>query len=470
MFTVKFLGRNEELSMLEREYSNNHSFVVIYGRRRIGKTTLIKEFIKDKKALYFLADIESERQNMNKLTRKIADFIGQPYLADVRFESWQKLFTAFADNCPEQQKILVIDEFQYLVQSNPAFPSVFQEVWDEIFMQKNIMVILCGSHISMMLSEVLNHSSPLYGRRTAQIRLQPLKFSEFSQAFPEHSFEDRVKIYSVTGGVPKYIEFFCNSRSLEENIRLNVLSKSGFLYEEPLFLLEKEVREPLSYFSVMRAISMGNHKLSDIATVLESKSNTLSPYLSTLMNLFLIEKRVPVTEKEPEKSRKGLYYISDIFMDFWFKFIYPYRSELELDNAEYVIDRLNSNFIDRHVSFVYEKVCAEIFIQLCREKRIDFHISKIGSYWNGSTEIDVVAVDNHSKTIFAGECKFYDRPVDIRVYSALTEKCRTISEFSGYRMIYGLFSKSGFDERVIELSEQNKSIILINKEQTMIVE
>ena len=308
-------------------------------------------------------------------------------------------------------------------------------------MQKNIMVILCGFHISMMLSEVLNHSSSLYGRRTAQIRLQPLKFSEFSQAFPEHSFEDRVKIYSVTVGVPKYIEFFCNSRSLEENIRLNVLNKSGFLYEEPLFLLEKEVREPLSYFSVMRAISMGNHKLSDIATVLESKSNTLSPYLSTLMNLFLIEKRVPVTEKEPEKSRKGLYYISDIFMDFWFKFVYPYRSELELDNVDYVIDRL-----------------------------IDFHISKIGSYWNGSTEIDVVAVDNQSKTIFAGECKFHDTPVDIRVYSALVEKCRTTSEFSCYRMIYGMFSKSGFDERVIELSEQNKSIILINKEQTIIME
>ena len=271
----------------------------------------------------------------------------------------------------------------------------------------------------------------------------------------------------MTGGVPKYIEFFCNSRSLEENIRLNVLNKSGFLYEEPLFLLEKEVREPLSYFSVMRAISMGNHKLSDIATVLESKSNTLSPYLSILMNMFLIEKRVPVTEKEPEKSRKGLYYISDIFMDFWFKFVYPYRSELELDNAEYVIDRLNSNFIDRHVSFVYEKVCAEIFIQLCREKKIDFHISKIGSYWNGNTEIDVVAVDNQSKTIFAGECKFYDRPVDIRIYSALVEKCRTISEFNGYRMIYGLFSKNGFDERVTELAENSDNLVLVNGEQTL---
>ena len=348
--------------------------------------------------------MESNRQNLNKLTGKVAEFIGQPYLSDVRFDTWQKLFSAFADSFPEQQKVLVIDEFQYLVQSEPAFPSIFQEVWDELFKDKNIMVILCGSHISMMLSEVLNHSSPLYGRRTAQIRLQPLSFTEFSQAFPERSFEERMMIYAVTGGVPKYMEFFCNNRSFDENVRSNVLSKSGFLYEEPMFMLEKDVREPLSYFSIMKAISSGNHKLSDMATVLESKTNTLSPYLSTLIGLFLLEKRVPVTEKEPEKSRKGLYYISDTFMDFWFRFVYPFRSELELDNIDYVMDKLKTNYIDNHVSFVYEKVCTEIFVQLCRDKKFDFHISKIGSYWNSNTQIDVVAIDTHQKKIFAGEC------------------------------------------------------------------
>lgn len=467
---MKFIGREKELSALEREYDNGHGFVVIYGRRRIGKTTMIKEFIKDKKSLYFLADMESNRQNMNKLTGKVAEFIGQPYLSDVRFDTWQKLFAAFADSFPEQQKVLVIDEFQYLVQSEPAFPSIFQEVWDELFKDKNIMVILCGSHISMMLSEVLNHSSPLYGRRTAQIRLQPLSFTEFSQAFPERSFEERMMIYAVTGGVPKYMEFFCNNNSFDENIRSNVLSKSGFLYEEPMFMLEKEVREPLSYFSIMKAISSGNHKLSDMATVLESKTNALSPYLSTLIGLFLLEKRVPVTEKEPEKSRKGLYYISDTFMDFWFRFVYPFRSELELDNIDYVMDKLNANFIDNHVSFIYEKVCTEIFVQLCRDKKFDFHISKIGSYWNSNTQIDVVAIDKHQKKIFAGECKYHNEPVDMRVYSALKEKCASIPEFAGYNIIYGLFSKSNFDKRLIELAEQNKDIMLVNKEELLVFE
>ena len=464
---MEFIGREMELSALEREYDNGHGFVVIYGRRRIGKTTMIKEFIKNKKSLYFLADMESNRQNMNKLTGKVAEFIGQLYLSDVRFDTWQKLFAAFADSFPDQQKVLVIDEFQYLVQSEPAFPSIFQEVWDELFKDKNIMVILCGSHISMMLSEVLNHSSPLYGRRTAQIRLQPLSFAEFSQAFPERSFEERMMIYAVTGGVPKYMEFFCNDRSFDENIRSKVLSKSGFLYEEPMFMLEKEVREPLSYFSIMKAISSGNHKLSEIATVLESKANTLSPYLSTLIGLFLLEKRVPVTEKEPEKSRKGLYYISDTFMDFWFRFVYPFRSELELDNIDYVMDKLKTNYIDNHVSFVYEKVCAEIFVQLCRDKKIDFHISKIGSYWNSNTQIDVVAIDTHQKKIFAGECKYHNEPVDMRVYSALKEKCVSIPEFAGYNIIYGLFSKSNFDKRLIELAQQNKDIILVNKEELL---
>ena len=179
---------------------------------------------------------------------------------------------------------------------------------------------------------------------------------------------------------------------------------------------------------------------------------------------------VAETEKETEKSRKGLYYISDTFMDFWFRFVYPFRSELELDNIDYVMDKLKTNYIDNHVSFVYEKVCTEIFVQLCRDKKFDFHISKIGSYWNSNTQIDVVAIDTHQKKIFAGECKYHNEPVDMRVYSALKEKCASIPEFAGYNIIYGLFSKSSFDKRLIELAQQNKDIILVNEEELLVFE
>lgn len=461
---MKFIGRKDELAALEREYKRESGFVVIYGRRRVGKTTLIKQFIKDKKALYFLTSQESSKQNMGSLTAKIARFTGKAYLENARLESWEQVFRMFAEYEPEQKKILIIDEFQYLVKADPAFPSIFQNAWDEILKDHNVMVILCGSHISMMTSSVLSHSSPLYGRRTAQIRLRPLRFTEFSMAFENVSFEERVKIYSVTGGVPKYIEFFDNDETLEKNIVENVLDRSGFLSEEPSFLLNNEVKETSSYFSILKAISMGNHRISDIATVLEQKTNELSPYLATLIELFLLEKRVPITENNPEKSRKGLYYINDNFIEFWFKFVYPYKGELELDNIEFVTEKLRSNFIDNHVSFVFEQVSRELLVDMCRNGKIDFNISRIGSYWNSNTEIDVVAIDEQNKRLFAGECKFYEKPVGMRVYSELLKKCGSISEFKNYEVVHAIFSKSGFDKRLEEITRERDGLILINGE------
>lgn len=324
------------------------------------------------------------------------------------------------------------------------------------------MVILCGSHISMMTSSVLNHSSPLYGRRTAQVRLRPLRFAEFSTAFENVSFEERVKIYSVTGGVPKYIEFFDNDETLEKNIIENVLDRSGFLNEEPSFLLNSEVKEISGYFSILKAISMGNHRISDIATVLEQKTNELSPYLATLIELFLLEKRVPITESSPEKSRKGLYYINDNFIEFWFKFVYPYKSELEMDNIDFVTEKLRNNFIDNHVSFAFEQVSRELLVDMCRSGKIVFNISRIGSYRNSNTEIDVVAIDEQNKRLLAGECKFYEEPVGVKVYSELLKKCESITEFKNYEVVYAIFSKSGFDERLEDAAKHSDRLILIN--------
>lgn len=459
---MNFLGRNAELHSLEKEYSRESSFVVVYGRRRVGKTTLIKQFIKNKQALYFLASEESDRQNLNKFTEKLAEFSSQPFLTDTRFDRWLSAFKAFAAYKPDEKKILVIDEFQYLVNANQAYPSIFQEAWDEVMKDSNVMVILCGSLISMMTSQVLSHSSPLYGRRTSQIRLQPLRFAEFRSAFPTYRFSQLVELYAVTGGIPKYIEFFDNRFPLWENVTDTVMNKSGFLYEEPIFLLEKEVREPVNYFSIMKAISFGNHKLSKIATLLEQQATSISPYLSTLVDLFLVEKRIPVTEQNPEKSRKGLYYISDNFIDFWFKFIYPYRSELEMDNTAYVLGKIQSAFIENHVSLVFEAVSREIFASLCNDRKIDFIPSKIGAYWNNNTEIDVVAIDNEHNCIFAGECKYYNRPVPADVYFDLKKKCEAALEFQGKRIIFGIFSVSGFELRLTELAGNNNDLFLIN--------
>ncbi|MGD8401263.1 MAG: ATP-binding protein [Bacillota bacterium] len=465
---MEFIGREPQLQTLERQYRRDSGFVVIYGRRRVGKTTLIKEFIKDKKALYFLATKQLENGNIKNFSRVLAEFTGQDYLQDANFSDWEAAFRAFASFAPEQKKVLVIDEFQDLAEINPAFSSIFQRVWDEVLQNKQIMVIICGSLISMMLTQALSHQSPLYGRRTAQIRLGPLKFTElWEHNQGKKTFEQMVETYAVTGGVPKYYEFFANDLPLFENIEQEILKKDGFLYEEPVFLLEKEVREPISYFSIIKCIATGNHKLSQIAANLEMPANRLSPYLKTLIDLNLVEKRVPVTESQPEKSRKGLYYICDHFIEFWFKFVYNYQGELELDNTGYILRKLKRNFIDNHVAHVYEDVCRDLLLQLSQTGAIDFTVSKIGSYWGPHVEFDLVALDEERRQAILGECKYRLQPVDVDVLCALEEKAANIPELQTYSQRYLLFSKSGYTERLLKIAAGRDQVVLVNRTEIM---
>ena len=284
---MNFIGRKEELNTLEKEFRRDGSFVVIYGRRRIGKTTLIKEFIKDKQAFYFLATEEVESQSMKRLAGVVARVTGNSMLQRVAFTDWLDLFREIANYRPEEKKVLVIDEFPYLVKTNAAFPSILQNAWDEILKDSNVMLILCGSLISMMQKHALSHDSPLYGRRSAQIRLKPLPFTDL-YAVQGQPFSHAVEQYSVTGGVPKYLEFFEPGEDLYRQIQEVVLSKNGFLYEEPNFLLKDEVQSANSYFSIIRAIADGNHKLGKIAGALGMETSSLTPYLSTLIDLDLI--------------------------------------------------------------------------------------------------------------------------------------------------------------------------------------
>ena len=456
---MNFLGREKEILVLEKEYARDGGFVVIYGRRRIGKTTLIKQFIKSKTAFYFLATKEVESQSMKRFAGVIARTTGNSVLQKAAFSDWLDLFQAVADYKPNEKKVLVIDEFPYLVKVNDSFPSILQNAWDEILKDSNVMLILCGSLISMMKKHALSYESPLYGRRTAQMRIAPLPFTTVYEN-QKLSFEEAAEQYSITGGVPKYMEFFSDGQPLYEQIKENVLSKNGFLYEEPNFLLTDEVQVPTNYFSIIKVIADGNHKLGTIAGILGLETSALTPYLKTLSELGFIEKQVPVTEKNAEKTRKGLYFISDNFLRFWFRYVYPYKGELELDNTQISLDELDKDFKEKFVAFAYEDICKEIFARLCSDKAIDFTPSKIGSYWlndkSGNTQIDVMAVDTVNKRLFAGECKYHNQPVDADVYFELVKKVDNSSEiksaFKGYTVIYGVFSKSGFTSRMTDIS------------------
>ena len=459
----RFIDRIEEMETLEQEYAKEgSSLVIVYGRRRVGKTTLISEFIKDKNTLFFLASEESEVQNRNAFKEKVADFTDNTLLKDVQVSNWDMLFKVLVDTKYDSKPIIVIDEFQYIGKTNPAFPSVFQRIWEELLKNQSIMVILCGSLISMMVSQTLAYNSPLYGRRTAQICLKQIPFKYYREFFPNKTEQECIEMYSVTGGVPKYIESFAMERDIYEAIDKHVLKKSSYLYDEPNFLLQQEVSEIGSYFSIIKTIAAGNSKLSAIAGVLEAKATSVSKYLKTLMDLDILEREVPVTEDNPDKCKRGLYRIKDNYLRFWFAFVYPNKSFLESGHSEIVMQKIKNSLIKNQTSFVYEDVCKEKMWELNSQGIWPFYFSKLGRYWDSNTEIDVMALDPEDNNMIVGECKYWNRPTGTSVLESLEEKATHVSWNRDNRKVwYVLFSTGGFSDKLQELAEQREDVLLV---------
>ncbi len=455
-----FIDRIDEMATLENEYARDGaSFVVIYGRRRVGKTTLINHFCENKDSIYFLATEENEYENRNAFKQLVSEKFGNELLASASLTSWDPIFKVITEEAKNKKIVLVIDEFQYLGKANKAFPSIMQKIWDEILLKSNVMLIICGSLINMMTSQVLNYDSPLYGRRTAQIKLKQIDFS-FYHEFDEYlSFDELLEQYAVTGGVPKYIELFDKKKSIYASIKDNILSTGSFLYAEPEFLLQKEVSEVGSYFSILKTIAAGNHKLSKIATALGVSQSNLTNYLKNLIDLDIIEREVPITEENPEKSKMGLYRIKDNFISFWFKFVYANKSMIESGHMEYVEDKIKKNFIDNHVSYVYEDVCRGDVWNLLSE---GVSFNRVGRWWGSKdVEIDILAYDSLGKDIIFGECKYSKQKKGMAVLIDLQNKARVVNWKKDKRNeYYVLYSKSGYTDELLEYAKEHSNVFL----------
>jgi len=458
----KFVNREEELRFLNEEYNRKgSSLVVLYGRRRVGKTELASRFINGKNAMYFLVTEESETQNRKAFQEVVADFCDNFLLKDAIVNDWAILFKVLLEKTKNEKMVLIIDEFQYLGKSNPAFPSVFQKIWDTLLKEENIMVILSGSLITLMESQTLSYSSPLYGRRTGQIKLKQISFSSYGEFYPTKSYKDLIEYYSITGGVPKYIELFYDDKDIFSAINKNILSKQSFLYDEPNFLLQREVTEVGSYFSVIKVIAAGNQKLSKIAANLGLKQTGLTKYLKTLIDLDILKREVPITEDNPEKSKKGLYKIKDNFILFWFKFIYPNLSFIESGNSELAMNKIKKNLRDGHISSIYEDICIETMWKLNKESGWGFAFDKVGRWWNNNEEIDIVAFEKDGDDIIFGECKYWEGKVGINVLLSLEEKAKAVEWNKNHRKEHFiLFSINGFTDELVELAKKRKDILL----------
>jgi len=449
-----FINRERELAFLETFWSQTvPQLIVLWGKRRVGKTELIKQFMSGKPHIYFLGESTSETQQIRRFSETLAAFFKDPLLETRGFGGWEEAFRYLAAR--KEKILLAIDEFPYLIESNRAIPSLFQKAWDESFSKSPLHLILLGSRISMMEEDVLGLRSPLFGRRTGQWRVEPLLFVSAALFRKNKSFEDRFSHYAVAGGVPAYWLQFDDKAGFWENVRSRVLTKGQPLYEEVEFILREELREPRYYFALLQAIAQGKRRLAEIVNATGIPLASANKYLGGLGDLNIIDREVPVTEKAPAKSKRGHYRIIDEFFRFWFKYVFPHRAELELGNTNDVLSRIRSTWPD-HLGSVYEIVAREVLWEY--RDRI-FPFSAAGRWWNKEEEIDVVAVNPESDSILFGEAKWSGKPVGIDILAKLKEKAKKVVWGTEKREeIYALFSKAGFTDAVMKMARRGEVI------------
>lgn len=439
-----FVGREAELAALEELYaSQQFEMVVVYGRRRVGKTALLDEFSKGKRVLAFTAQLQSNKDNLSDFSREIFQCFGLPDIMPA-FSDWMSALQFVAEQAKGQRLVVAIDEFPYACNSNAALPSTLQVAIDKHFKRSNIMLVLCGSNQGFMESKVLGEKSPLYGRRTAQLKLRPFDYFDAARMMPDCPIEEKIAYYASLGGTPYYLDGIDFEKGYVDNMARLFFSPMGNMFEEPNMLMRQELREPAIFSSVMRAIANGANKQGEIASAVGVSTGSLVFYLKTLVSLGLVERVVPFGESE--RSKRGLYRICDPAFSFWYRFVAPYASSIERGLGRSVAERLLED--ERRAEYeghVFERVCSQWLVRQAREGRLPLSVTGVGSWWGGDpvtksqTDIDVVAADDIDKKVIVAECKWRNEINETAVAESLRDKRRLLPGYRSYECY--LFTK-----------------------------
>lgn len=451
---MKFINREAELNFLEKEYvSNNSSFIIIWGRRRVGKTELLKTFSRKKPAIFYIADLTDRIYQINSFKELVADFFKDSVFRESRFESFEPIFRYISQKT-KQKTLLIIDEYPYLRIVDPSIDSVLQKAWDMYLKNKKIMIILSGSHISMMEKIINSYTHPLYGRRTGQLKISPFKFLDFIKFFHQRDYKNLLRFYGVFGGTPRYILEIDIKKTLWENIKEKLLNPMSSLYMEPQIILPEEIRSPFGYFTIMKSIGEGKVKLSEISSSMHADPRIVSKYLSSLQEMDLIERRIPVTAQK-SKSRKGIYLIKDYFFRFWFRYIFGNSHLIETGKSGEVLNFIKKDF-DTYMGKIFEEVILQIINQ--KPHLIPFKFKKAGSFWDRKLEIDIVLIGDNE--VLLGECKYSKKPVDQKDFKKLLEKSKSFP-LKNKKIYYALFSLSDFSPELTRTRPPEASVIQI---------
>ena len=446
-----FVDRSDELDQLTGCYDGDSAdFVVIYGRRRLGKSELVRQSVADRDNAVYYQAVESTGQNQLEqfVDAATAQF---PSLQNVR-RDWEALLEALGN----EDAIVVIDEFPFLIEEDESLPSRIQRVWDQKLQDTEMTLVLVGSSISVMEDKVLSGSAPLYGRRTATINLQPLTAGDARDFYPEYDAETAITAWAIYGETPHYLQTIDPKRSLSENVQASILSERGLLYSEPEFLLRMELQQPNTYFSILRALAHGRRTPNEIAGMAGMESQSLSSYLQKLRRIRLVERHIPVTES-PTASKHGRYRIAAPLFRFWFRFVYGNQDQLRL-LGEDAYEEIVAPEIADHVSPLFERLCQRALPQL-----VDRRLTDIGQWWFKQHELDVLGLSPDG--LVAGECKFTAEPVSEGVLSDLertTAEVRWSEEPTDSKPLYALFSRSGYTEDLKRVADARDDVWLYN--------
>lgn len=475
-----FIGREAELAFLQSKYeAKGGQLIVLYGRRRVGKTETLRQFCKGKPHVFYSCTQSTDKVQLAKFSRQVfkEDIPAKKYISE--FADWESALRSVLDlPYGDRKKMLIIDEFPYMCKGNKSIPSILQNLWDSELKDQNVMIVLCGSAMSFIEKELLAEKNPLYGRATGIYKMTEMGFYDAIKFFPNYSDEEKVLSYAILGGIPHYLRQFNPELSVAENIKRNILTKGCVLYSEVDFLLHQELRETPIYNSIIEAVALNNTKLNDISTkaLIDDTSKT-SVYLKNLIELGIVEREFSVDAKAREKANanRGTYRLTDNFFRFWYAFGFTNYSQLEDGDVDGVYDYVITPALDKFASYAFEDVCKEFVREKQKKNALPFRYSRMGKWTGkttiydkdepsgmrvGETEIDLLAIAHGETAYLVGECKYKTDPFSFVEYYKTRVKLTPLKEKANF--YYALFSRSGFDEKIVAEAEANSNVQLFN--------
>ncbi len=463
-----FYCRENELKRLNARYQKGKfECIVIYGRRRVGKTALINEFCKDKPTVFFSALNATIQENIKSLSKSIALYKNPDVGVAPEYPSFDAAMEEISRLSKNERIIFVIDEYPYLAKADPSVSSRLQHLIDHVWSKSNLYLILCGSSMSFMEYQVLGYESPLYGRRTAQFKIEPLTYRETAIFNPSLSNEDNALVYGITGGVPHYINKLDVRESVEEALIENVFERSSYLFEEPENLLKQELREPAVYNSIITSIAEGSSRLNEIATKIGMETGVCSKYLMVLMELGIIKRETPLEE---DSKKRTVYRISDNFFYFWYRFVPQNITAISTGRIRRNYEKAVKSQLHDYMGLIFEKMCREYLLYYAEDLPIE--LKEVGEWWGTDSatrkqvQIDVVAssavsTEGGKKEYIIGSCKFKKEKIGVDELELLKHYAEVFG--SGNKHYFYIFSLSGFTRGLQELSENGEvKLITLN--------